>query len=566
MLLVLGGCAVSQGPWPKGVTSHGSAFENAVSQGSWPRDATSHGTALQSLTSHGTAPLQTSGYTPTGSIRVADGRFTDEYGREIVFNGLNVVNKNARDGFIPRTDELMLDRFEAWGINLVRLGINWSALEPEPFQYSQAYLDKVARVVDVFGDRGIYVMLDMHQDLYGQKFDNGAPEWATLDNDLPHLTGPVWSDSYLISPAVQTAFDNFWANKQVPGGTGLQDHYAAAWSRVAERFAGNPMVIGYDIMNEPFIGSAATAMFAEMLGGFATVYAEKTGQILSEEEIMALWSDQQSRTEAFRFFDDADAYARLLQPAVAIHQAFDTEQLQPFYQRVAQAIREYDATGILFLEHGYFSNTGIPTAITCVHDSNGQPDSQCAYAPHAYDLVTDTQSAANPGYNRLAYIYEQLRSFRQEQNTPVLIGEWGAFYGGNDDAMVSAALYNMNEIDSAAFSHTYWAWFDGLAQQPYFTNALLRPVVQVVSGELLSHGLRDRQTYELLWNENPGIEQPSRIVIPGPFEIVGLECSVSHTPAYRIENHFDGARLYLYPSGEGGERRVRLALDAAGPG
>lgn len=164
-------------------------------------------------------------------IKVNEDRIVDKHGREVIFNGLNVVNKNPENQFIPILENVDLDRFEKWGVNLVRLGINWSALEPEPFAYDEQYLQRVQDIVDIFGKRGLYVILDMHQDLYGQKFDNGAPLWATLDEGEPHVTGDIWSDAYLLSPAVQTAFDNFWKNKKVPGGTGLQNHYAAALNR-----------------------------------------------------------------------------------------------------------------------------------------------------------------------------------------------------------------------------------------------------------------------------------------------------------------------------------------------
>jgi endoglycosylceramidase len=48
------------------------------------------------------------------------------------------------------------------------------------------------------------------------------------------------------------AFDNFWNYEEHPE---LQDHYAAMWAHVAERFRDHPAVIGYDLMNEPWQGS-----------------------------------------------------------------------------------------------------------------------------------------------------------------------------------------------------------------------------------------------------------------------------------------------------------------------
>jgi endoglycosylceramidase len=61
--------------------------------------------------------------------------------------------------------------------------------------------------------------------------------------------------NYFTMPALQHAFDHFWANSPGPGGVGLQDRFAAAWRHLAQRFAGNRAVLGYDIFNEPFPGT-----------------------------------------------------------------------------------------------------------------------------------------------------------------------------------------------------------------------------------------------------------------------------------------------------------------------
>ena len=55
----------------------------------------------------------------------------------------------------------------------------------------------------------------MHQDLYSVLYADGAPKWATLTEGKPHKTGDIWSEAYMLSEAVQNAFDNFWANTSV---------------------------------------------------------------------------------------------------------------------------------------------------------------------------------------------------------------------------------------------------------------------------------------------------------------------------------------------------------------
>ena len=167
-----------------------------------------------------------------------------------------------------------------WGFNVIRLGIIWDGLEPEPGVYNDSMFQCLDERIGWAGENGLYVILDMHQDLYSVQFSDGAPDWATLTDDQPHYTGAVWSDAYLISPAVQTAFDNFWNNTPASDGVGIQDHYANLWKYIAERYADEPAVIGYDLMNEPFIGIEASNFFPAMVG-YLFDHAHRTSKCLN---------------------------------------------------------------------------------------------------------------------------------------------------------------------------------------------------------------------------------------------------------------------------------------------
>jgi endoglycosylceramidase len=97
------------------------------------------------------------------------------------------------------------------------------------------------------------VLLDLHQDVYAKRYCcDGAPDWAIIDDGQPFQLQNLWSANYL-QPAPTRAFDHFWdADGATPE---LQQHYAAALTALVRRFAGNPDVLGYDLMNEPFPGS-----------------------------------------------------------------------------------------------------------------------------------------------------------------------------------------------------------------------------------------------------------------------------------------------------------------------
>ncbi|MDX6661910.1 MAG: endoglycosylceramidase, partial [Solirubrobacterales bacterium] len=143
------------------------------------------------------------------------------------------------------------------GFNTVRLGLIYKAIEPTPGSYNDRYLNHVAATQRALARRGIYSLLDFHQDLYNERFQGeGWPDWAVQDDGLPAQPRQGFPGNYLAEPALNRAFDHFWANDPAPDGVGLQDHYARAWSHVASRFRDQPGVLGYDLMNEPWPGSA----------------------------------------------------------------------------------------------------------------------------------------------------------------------------------------------------------------------------------------------------------------------------------------------------------------------
>jgi endoglycosylceramidase len=181
----------------------------------------------------------------------------DASGRVVLFHGVNLVNKfppyaPSAAGFQEVDAKLMADA----GWNVVRLGVLQSGVEPSPGHYDEAYLDRIEKSVALLGRHGIFSLLDFHQDIYGPVFTgDGLPPWATLTDNLPLKPSHGFPNDYFELPALQRAFDHFWKNSQGPGQVGLQDRYAAACGRVAQRFASNRWVMGYDLFNEPFPGS-----------------------------------------------------------------------------------------------------------------------------------------------------------------------------------------------------------------------------------------------------------------------------------------------------------------------
>ena len=252
---------------------------------------------------------------------VSGGRIVDAAGREVLLRGVNVnaLVEYWRYGAFPTTfplTEADADRISATGWSVVRLLVSWSRVEPSPGHYDDAYLDQVARAVQTFERRGVYTIIDFHQDAWGPTLAapvgltcpagtepafgwDGAPGWATLDGGASRC---VPAGIRELSPAVRAAFIAFWNDAPGPGGVGIQTRYTRMLGHVAQRFARRAAVAGYDIMNEPnaFGTDEVAALGRFSASAVAAIRAgERVGGGLAHLvffEPSATWSDLLSGT------------------------------------------------------------------------------------------------------------------------------------------------------------------------------------------------------------------------------------------------------------------------------
>jgi len=497
-------------------------------------------------------------------ISIEGQKFVDANGRQVIFNGINYISKNPGEKYIRGVEPELFKDFKSWGFNCIRFGIIWAGLEPEPGKYSEEYLLEIDKRIQWAADNGVYVYLDLHQDLYGSKFSDGAPEWATLDEGLPHNTGAVWSDSYLISPAVQTAFDNFWKNTPASDGIGIQDHYINLWKHIAKRYSKNTSVIGYDIMNEPFMGTSANEVMPVMLGAYAQVFAEETGQTPpSAEELGLIWSNEKSRMEALDFISTKERYSKVVDAVYDINVAFEKNELQSMYQKVADAIREVDKNHILFLNHSYFANTGVSSAIEPTKRADGTFDPLIAYAAHGYDLVVDTKDVDSPSYQRVELIFDRINETGKRMNVPVLVGEWGAFHG-KSLKMIETAQQVVNLFEGYNFSNTYWCYYDDINNDPYFKMAIIRPFPMLVSGELVSYDFNfETGDFNCVWNETIKSTEPTVIYVPNLRNLLENDVNLNPAAEQIVFEYFDksnAGKLFIAPSGKNTQRTLNFKL------
>lgn len=185
-----------------------------------------------------------------GQFSASSSFIKDETGRTLILHGLNISNYAK---YSPNyTSWHKYEDYERmkkeWGFNVVRLLIFWAGIEPEPNLFNETYLNDILKQVEYAEQAGVYVIVDMHQDLYGYKYGgDGAPIWATLDDGIHYEPVSPWWLNYT-SKAVMRAFTNFWTNQE------LQKHYFESFKQVVKKLSSKRNVIGYDLMNEPFFG------------------------------------------------------------------------------------------------------------------------------------------------------------------------------------------------------------------------------------------------------------------------------------------------------------------------
>ena len=436
-------------------------------------------------------------------------RFVDAAGRQIILHGINTGGNNKTD---PRTwhEASVYARMADWGLNVVRLQLDWSELEPKCGQYNEDYLQQIDQQIALAKANGIYVYLDMHQDLWGVKAIDGAPEWATLDEGLPHVQNPdFWQESYWTSPMVQKAFDNFYANKPGPDGVGIQDRFALAWRCVAKRYADEPAVIGYDLLNEPYPGSPMKMAPLLIIARMAKVLSAR-GELGDVPQLMKDWQDTKKRGRMMAKLNDTSVLKEFLAALEPLFRNYERDALAPLYRRVAKAIRQVDKNHILLLEPSGGAIIGVRSHLEAIVDENGRRDPFQALVPHAYGLPF-----GNPTTEHMGEILSRIAELSMRLDMPVILGEWDADVGKDkEQERREMALFLVSQVEKHRIGDTFWLFKPDLEQKLLF-DAIRRPFPSAVAGEITNYGwnLKDH-AFRCSWKESANAKQPSRFYVP----------------------------------------------------
>ena len=193
---------------------------------------------------------------PEYSVRIEGTAFKDHLGRTLILRGVNATGNAKLPPFQGITTPEQLDPLPGWGINALRLLFIWEAFEPLPGMYNMDYLNHYQRVIDWAANRGLYVVVDFHQDAFSRFLIDGCgegfPAWAihssiALDTPVNDERCESWGIKMIIDFNHHRAWHHFHRNTQ-----GAKSAYVSMVSTVAEALQHQTNVVGYEIINEPW--------------------------------------------------------------------------------------------------------------------------------------------------------------------------------------------------------------------------------------------------------------------------------------------------------------------------
>ncbi|OAA41277.1 cellulase [Metarhizium rileyi] len=404
-------------------------------------------------------------------------QIVDEFGRTRFFHGTNVVMKEPPwyrpFEWVPgvssfgKQDVLNLHDL---GLNIVRLGHSWAGAEPVRGQYNQTFLDTMKKQVKMAEDHGLYVLVDVHQDvLAGQLCGHGVPDWfvkqdwVSKDRGFPYPLKPTpfpvdkdgfpspqslcgtidWSLSYL-SVAVGNAFGRLYNNYD-----GLGDAFAAYWKKLASEYVKTTNVVGYNLLNEPWAGDT--------------------------------WADP-----------------TLLVPGVADHKV-----LEGLWNRAAEQIRLVDNETLIWFEGvtldilSGFNNVPLGDGSKSVHSYH-------YYKPPQLGSISTTLGNRHKDNERL--------------KTAGVLTELTFWMG--DDKQMKGLADAMLATDANMVSWIGWAYenlYNGTSGQPYpeLARHYSRAYPAAVAGSPESFGFDEiSATFKLQFTSDPNIDAPTEIILP----------------------------------------------------
>ncbi len=123
---------------------------------------------------------------------------------------------------------------------------------------NQTYLNEILKIIDNLALYGIYVIIDLHQDMLSSEFNayDGVPLWVMKELPAPKhaYPWPFEDGSKLVFEAYVTDACSFAFECLYRNVGNFQDYFLQYWEVVAENLVNRTSVLGYEIINEPWAG------------------------------------------------------------------------------------------------------------------------------------------------------------------------------------------------------------------------------------------------------------------------------------------------------------------------
>lgn len=436
-----------------------------------------------------------------GPMRVRGRDLVDATGRVVLIHGLNSVAKSAP--FLSTYDgttlgDADLDRVTRDGFNGIRLGVWPASVSPQPGVIDHDYVAAVRERVDQLAARGLWVILDFHQDVFW-----GMPTWATtpeaaaLSDQTPAGLDIGWAAAYA-SPRSTRQWDDWWANTAVAPGLGVVDAYGLGVAAIAEAAADAPNVVGLELINEPYPGGQILACALNDCPGLDAATARNNQRI----------------TEAVRRVD----------PDVPVW--WTAQALFPMYSDTTLSGPRPGDGPVGHAFHTY-----------CLYTDGGTPEEP---PPAAVDLC---EGAFTQGVNRALNLADRW-------GTPALLTEFGA--SANPlNATIPARL-----ADERLLSWFHWA----SGRYPDVVESqIVRTSAQATAGTPTEQRFDPASgAYLLRFTPDHDVTAPTSIVVPGRVYPAGYAVSVD---GGRVTSAANSGRLTVVADPDADEVVVRVVRD-----
>lgn len=369
------------------------------------------------------------GAAPTEPLGHAGRWITDAAGKVVVLHGFNTVPYN--EPILPVDMGMGPDNAEwlaANGFNTIRLGLYYARVEPEPGVYDDAYLDDYLRVQEELAAEGIFTLLDIHQDQLHPRYgttggplpSRGFPAWFLKEDGLPNTATP-YPQGYLTNPALNRAYDNIWIDFDAGDGVSVQNHFAAGWRRLAAAFKDRPGLLGYDIFNEPWPGSAAASCSS---------------------------------------------------PTGCPGGGFDQTLLTAFTRKLTAALRAEDPDHLIFYEPNLLFDYGAPTRV----GDPGDPNAGFAFHNYCLTIVVPGLPSGEPCAVGEELVLDNAEAHSETTGDALLLSEFGPD--------LATARRQTRLADEHMMSWQFWDYYGDFEGSLHIaaSPALIRPYPQLVAG------------------------------------------------------------------------------------